>query len=142
MAGAKAIKPRGKPAQRRMIRCYLCGRTQEVSGKAMSTTCPGCHKAIRIEDLVIKTYTPVNDLETCGRIVVTKKGRVAAKRIRAGDGIECEGVIHGTLETAGNVEFGAKAEWKGQTLRSKRLVIVDGVKLDGHVRVPWNSDEA
>lgn len=120
-----------------MIECYLCGRRQEVSVKALSTNCPGCNKAIRIEDLVVNTYTPVNDLETCGRIVVTKKGRVAAKRIRAGDGIECEGTLHGAVETPGDVTLGAKAEWKGATLRSRRLVVTDGVKLEGRITVPW-----
>jgi len=124
-------------SERRTIRCYLCGHTQEVSPKALSTTCPKCHKAIRIEDLIIKTYTPVNDLETCGRIHVTKKGRVAAKRIRAGDGIACEGIMHGAVETGGDIEFGPKAEWKGTLLRSKKLIIVDGVKLDGRITVPW-----
>ena len=134
---------RGKalPA-RKVITCYFCGHQQEVSGKAMSTTCPGCHKAIRIEDLIIKSYTPVNDLETCGRIIVTKKGRIAAKRVRAGDGIECDGTIHGIVETPGDIEFGPKAEWKGTILKSRKLIIVDGVKLDGHIRVPWNHAEA
>lgn len=102
----------------------------------MSTTCPGCHKAIRIEDLIIKTYTPVIDLQTCGRIKVMKRGRVAAKRIRAGDGIECLGIMHGSVETPGDIQLGAKAEWKGDTLRSSKLIIKDGVKLEGHVRVP------
>ncbi|MGI9015194.1 MAG: polymer-forming cytoskeletal protein [Phycisphaerales bacterium] len=131
---------RGKVAPRRTITCYLCGHAQEVSGVAMSTTCPKCHKAIRIEDLIIKSYTPVNDLETCGRIHVTKRGRVAAKRIRAGDGIECEGAMQGAVETPGDVTFGPKAEWKGPTLRSRTLVIADGVKIDGHISVPWLQD--
>ncbi|QOJ18635.1 MAG: hypothetical protein HRU76_14045 [Phycisphaeraceae bacterium] len=124
----------------RVIRCYLCGHRQEVSAKALSTNCPGCHKAIRIEDLVIKTYVPVNDLDTCGKIEVTKKGRVAAKRIRAGDGVTCEGIMHGSVETPGDVVFGPKAEWKGQTLRSRRLIVVDGVRLEGHIIVPWREE--
>jgi hypothetical protein len=141
-APASRAKPAGVPAKvktgaTRTIECYLCGRRQDVSVKALSTNCPGCNKAIRIEDLVVNTYTPVNDLETCGRIVVTKKGRVAAKRIRAGDGIECEGTLHGAVETPGDVTLGAKAEWKGATLRSRRLVVTDGVKLEGRITVPW-----
>jgi len=136
----RKTRGRGRASAKRTIHCYLCGHAQEVSGRAMSTTCPGCHKAIRIEDLIIKTYTPVNDLETCGRIHVTKKGRVAAKRIRAGDGIECEGIMHGSVETPGDVALTAKAEWKGEMLRSRRLIIVDGVKLEGHIVVPWNPE--
>ena len=43
---------KAKPAARRSIRCYLCGRRSEVSARTMSTTCPGCNKAIKVEDVV------------------------------------------------------------------------------------------
>ena len=59
----------------------------------MSTTCPGCTKAIKVEDVVVKSYTPVNNLQTCGMIKITKRGRVAARRIQCGDGIICDGAI-------------------------------------------------
>ena len=78
------LMARAKP--KRFIRCYLCGFAQEVSSRTMSTTCPECHKAIKVEDVVIKTYLPVNDLQTCGKIKITKRGRVAARRIQSGEG--------------------------------------------------------
>lgn len=129
-----------KTAGPRTIRCYLCGHVQEVSARAMSTNCPGCHKAIRIEDFIIKSYVPVNDLQTCGKIVVTKKGRVAAKRIHSGEGIECEGILHGAIECLAEVVFQPKAEWKGPVLRSKQLVVNDGANIDGRVFVPWGAE--
>jgi hypothetical protein len=90
MANAKPKpKPRPKEAPKRFVRCYFCGRDQEVSPRALSASCPGCHKAIRIEDLNVNTYVPVNDLQTCGSITVTKKGRIAAKRIQSGGDVEC-----------------------------------------------------
>lgn len=130
-----------KTATQRVIRCYLCGHAQEVSTRAMSTNCPKCHKAIRIEDFHVKTYVPVNDLQTCGKIVVAKKGRVAAKRIHAGDGIECEGILHGAIDSLTEVVFAPKAEWKGPMLRTPKLIIQDGAVLEGHIRVPWVIDE-
>ena len=125
----------------RKIRCYLCGRAFEVSAKAMSSTCPGCNRAIKIEDVVVKSYVPVIDLQTCGKIKVTKRGRVAAKRIQSGDGIDCDGSIDGCVETEGEVRFGPKATWKGKTLQSRSLAIADGATLQGSIIVPWSRSE-
>jgi len=128
---------KAKETPRRTLRCYLCGQSMEVSARAMSTTCPGCHKAIVIEDVIVKSYVPVVDLQTCGTIHVTKKGRVVAQRIRCGCGIVCEGTIEGSIETDGDVEFGPKASWKGKQLCSRALEIKPGARLDGDVVVPW-----
>jgi cytoskeletal protein CcmA (bactofilin family) len=103
----------------------------------MSTTCPGCHKAIKIEDLVIKSYIPVVDLQTCGSIRIAKRGRVAAQRIQCGDDIVCEGAMEGSIETDGVVHMGPKAFWRGKTLQSRALKIAAGAKLMGVVTVPW-----
>ncbi|MHC4318535.1 MAG: bactofilin family protein [Planctomycetota bacterium] len=103
----------------------------------MSTTCPGCHKAIKIEDLVVKSYIPVVDLQTCGTIKIAKRGRVAAQRIQCGGGIVCEGAMEGSIETDGEVHMGPKAYWKGKTLQSRALKIAAGAKLIGVVSVPW-----
>ena len=107
----------------------------------MSTTCPVCNKAIKVEDLVVKSYVPVILLQTCGKIRITKRGRVAAKRIQSGDGILCEGVIEGDVETDGVVKMGPKASWKGESLRSRSLAIAAGAKLLGVVTVPWHRPE-
>jgi hypothetical protein len=107
----------------------------------MSTTCPGCHKAIKIEDLVVKSYIPVVDLQTCGKIRITKRGRVAAQRIQCGDGIECEGTMEGSIESDGDVTLGPKALWKGKKLQSRALHIAPGAKLVGVVTVPWRRIE-
>ena len=131
----------GKAAPSRTIRCYLCGHRLTVSARAMSTTCPGCNKAIKIEDLVVKSYVPVVDLQTCGRIKITKRGRIAARRIQCGDGITCDGTIEATIETDGDVSFGPKSSWKGKTLQSRSIKIAAGATLLGVVKVPWNRPE-
>ena len=130
-----------KTPVRRNIRCYLCGRSFEVSAKAMSSTCPGCNRAIKIEDVIVKSYVPVIELQTCGKIKVTKRGRVAAKHIQCGDGIDCEGSIDGRVETEGEVKFGPKAVWRGKTLQSRSLAIADGATLQGDIIVPWSRAE-
>ena len=136
----KKLIGRNRPTARRQVRCYFCGHILDVSGKTLSTTCPGCHKAIKVEDVVIKTYLPVNDVQTCGMITVTKRGRIAARRVQSGDGVVCEGSIEGKVETPGPVQLGPKSSWKGPALTSKTLAVDDGAKLVGHVTVPC--DEA
>ena len=130
-----------KAAAMRDIRCYLCGYRLTVSMRAMSTSCPGCRKAIKIEDVVVKTYIPVIDLQTCGRIRITKRGRVAARRIQSGEGITCDGVMEGAVETDGDVHLGPKASWKGSTLLSRSIKIDAGAKMVGVVTVPWHRPE-
>src|SRR5688572_895886 len=125
------------PAAKREIRCYLCGHRFQVSTKTMSVPCPHCNKALKVEDVLIKTYLPVNDLQTCGKISIAKNGRVVAKLIRAGDGIECEGTLEGAIETDGQILLGPKASWKGKSLFGTRLEIAEGAKLVGHVKVPY-----
>ena len=131
------VKARTKAAARRTIRCYLCGKEQEVSTRTMSTTCPGCNKAIKVEDVVVKTYLPVNDLQTCGKIKITKRGRVAARLIKSGDGIECEGILEGEIITDGHVKLGPKAAWKGKTMRCASIDIAVGAQIIGEMKIPW-----
>ena len=126
-----------KPQLKRDIRCYFCGHTFQVSQKTMSVPCPHCNKALKVEDIAVKTYLPVNDLQTCGKISIAKNGRVVAKLIRAGDGIECEGTLEGAIETDGQIQLGPKASWKGKSLFGTKLEIADGAKLVGHVKVPY-----
>ena len=126
---------------KRPIRCYLCGHRFDVSARAMSIPCPMCHKALKIEDIHVKSYLPVNDLQTCGKITITKSGRVTARRIQCGYGIDCEGKIEGVIQTDGVVRFGPKAQWKGEMLESPTLTIEDGASLWGAVKVPWDRDK-
>ena len=130
-----------KATPRRTIRCYLCGGRSEVSLRTMSTTCPKCNKAIKVEDVTVKTYLPVNDLQTCGSITITKKGRVVAKRIQCGEGIVCEGAMEGAVEADGPIELGPKSSWKGPKLTGIKLIIADGAQLHGDVTVPWTRPE-
>jgi hypothetical protein len=108
----------------------------------MSTTCPQCNKAIKVEDVLVKSYLPVNDLQTCGAIKVTRRGRVAARNIQSGGDIDCQGTMEGAIETDSGVTLGSKSSWKGKTLQSRSLAIALGAKLNGVVTVPWDRDGA
>ncbi len=131
------VKSKAKAGTRKNILCYLCGQELEVSARTMSTTCPGCNKAIKVEDLLVKSYLPVNDLKTCGMIKITKRGRVAAKIIQSGDGIDCEGALEGDVETDGHVRLGPKASWKGKVLRCGSIDIAVGATMIGELKTPW-----
>jgi hypothetical protein len=126
---------------RRPIRCYFCGNRFEVSLRTMSVPCPKCNKALKVEDITVKSYLPVNDLQTCGRITIAKNGRVVAKVIRSGDGIDCEGTLEGALETDGPIVLGEKASWKGKSLMCKSIAIAEGAKLVGYMKIPWQRPE-
>ena len=73
------------------VYCYHCGRRIEIGRRTMSTPCPGCHKTVLVEDIVVKGYTGVNNFETCGRLIVRRRGHAVAKhRVVALAGIEVQ----------------------------------------------------
>jgi cytoskeletal protein CcmA (bactofilin family) len=79
----------------------------------MTTSCPKCSKALTVEDIVIKVAHSVRKIQTCGRLVVQKKGRVIAQSVEAHGGVDVEGVLQANVVSGGPVKIGAKAEWKG-----------------------------
>ncbi len=84
---------------------------------------------------------PVNDVQTTGSIKITKRGRIAARFVKSGINITCEGTIEGNIETEGRVSLGCKSTWKGPELRCATLKVIDGAQLYGHITVPWDRDE-
>ena len=104
---------------------------------AMSRPCPHCHKPVLIEDVVVRAYKPVVKLETCGKLIVRKGGRVNAKHIEAQMGIECEGAIHGAAMSGGPVFLGKNAEWRGD-LQAPSLSVKAGARiLGGYFQIPY-----
>jgi len=126
-----------KSAGHRRVYCYLCGHPIEVGARAMSTSCPGCHKPVVIEDEVIKTYKPVFNIQTCGKLTVKKKARaVAQKVIAAHCGMDIQGAVEcKEAVSGGHVVLGPKAEWKGD-LRCPSIEIAEGAKFVGRLIVP------
>ncbi|MFG0328838.1 MAG: hypothetical protein ACF8PN_02960 [Phycisphaerales bacterium] len=121
-----------KPIRTRTVYCYNCGHPIEVGRRTMSTSCPGCSKPVIVEDIVVKSYKGVMAVETCGKLVVSKRGHVVAKkRVIAHGGIEVDGKLQcGEAIAAGPVRLGGKSEWKGN-LRATSLKIELGAKIHG-----------
>lgn len=119
-----------KPIPSREVRCYLCGHAFEVSAKAMTSSCPQCHKGLRVEDVVVKNVQAVRRLQTCGKLTIERKGRVIASLVEAQGGIDCKGALEGRVVCGGSVRIGKSAEWKGDC-RATSLRVEAGAKILG-----------
>lgn len=97
----------------RMVQCYLCRRRFEVGAKAMTVSCPGCHKPLLVQDVVVKTLQAVKRLQTCGRITVQKKGRIIAELVEAHEGLDVRGVVQAKVVCGALVRLGPTARWRG-----------------------------
>lgn len=120
------------------VYCYHCGRLLKVGLRTKSTLCGSCNKNVLVEDIVVKTYYGVTNIETCGKLIVKKRGHAAAlHRVVALEGIEVQGQLHCEYAlTAGPTYIGKKAEWKGN-LATPSLTTEPGcVITDGYFTVP------
>ena len=76
----------------RKVQCYHCRHRFEVGGRAQSTSCPGCNKPLIVEDKVFDAKSSGIGrikIQTCGSILVKKKGHIAADLVEAHGGIIC-----------------------------------------------------
>lgn len=121
---------RAKKSQ--FVHCYFCGHLIDAGPRTMSTVCPGCNRKVLVEDVVVKGYTGVVNLETCGKLIVLRRGHAAAQnRIVALAGIEVKGRLHCIHAfTAGRTTIGSKAEWRGD-LQALSLVVEPGAVIEG-----------
>lgn len=127
----------------RIVQCYHCDQRFEVGSKAMTVSCPACFKPLMVQDLNIKTLEAVKRLETCGKIVILKKGRVMADRVIGMEGVEVEGIMHGNVRSGAPVRIAAGAEWKGDLEAPGIELDPSAVVLGGFWRIPTKvlSDE-
>jgi cytoskeletal protein CcmA (bactofilin family) len=85
-----------------------------------------------IEDLKISGYTAVSRLATCGRIEVTKKGRLVAT-VRAGELI-VKGTVSGEVLAIGKAEVQRTGRLEGP-LRARTLAVRLGGTVNGPCQV-------
>jgi len=114
----------------RIVSCYHCGHRFEVGGKAESTSCEKCNQRVIVGDIVVKALMPVKTVETCGRIVVKRKGSVIAETAWAGDGVEIQGSIDAHVVSGGPVVIGRFAKWKGDC-QAPSLEVAQGARIAG-----------
>lgn len=126
------------------MQCYHCDQRFEVGSKAMTVSCPACFKPLMVQDLNIKTLEAVKRLETCGKIVIMKKGRVMADRVVGMGGVEVEGIMHGNVRSGRPVRIAAGAEWKGDLEAPGIELDPAAIVLGGYWQIPTRvlSDEA
>src|SRR5580698_4615601 len=87
------------------IRCPHCRRAQQASLRAITLTCKFCHKALKVESLVIRQYQARRVIETCSCLTVEKQGNVFSDRILCGSLI-ARGRIRGDIVSLGPVLVG------------------------------------
>jgi hypothetical protein len=105
----------------------------------MTTSCPKCSKPLTVEDLIVKALAAVQQIQTCGRIVVQKKGHVIARLVEAHGGVEVDGILEANVLSGGPVRIGAKAVWKGNC-SAPSVLLEPGCKITGgYFRIPDDS---
>ena len=124
------------PDDRMTIVCLYCEKAQEVSRRAVQITCKHCYKSLKIEDVVIKQYEARRAIETCGVVVVEKRGNVVADRILCG-GLIVRGRVKSAVVSRGTVLVGPEADLIGD-VKAPSLAIGAGAVLNGFYRI--NSD--
>lgn len=119
-----------KPAGPRLVQCYLCKHRFDISRKAMTVSCPACHKPLLVQDVVVKTLQAVKKLQTCGRLTVQKKGRVIADLVEAHGGIDVSGTLHAKVVNGSRVRILRTANFKGDCNASS-IQIESGATVEG-----------
>lgn len=114
----------------RPVECYHCRRRFEAAQKAILISCPHCYQRVRINDVIVKSVHHERSVETCGRILVEKKGWMMASFVHAGEGIEVLGSLDAKSVVSGPVLLGPKSRWKGD-LTAPCLYIEPGATIEG-----------
>lgn len=114
----------------RRLQCYHCRHRFDVSTRARSSSCPRCSKPLHLDDVVVKGLHQVRRVQTCGKVVVEKKGRLVASFIEAHGGVVCEGELDGSVISGALVTIGKKARWRGDC-KAPSLRIEGGSTIAG-----------
>jgi hypothetical protein len=129
------------PGDDRMtIVCLYCNKAQEVSRRAMQITCKHCYKSLRVEDVLIKQYEARRTIETCGVVVVEKRGNVVADKIHCG-GLIVRGKVKAAVSSRGTVLVGPEADLIGD-VSAPSLAVGAGAVLNGFYRIDPNETAA
>lgn len=118
----------GKGAAFRKVQCYHCRQTFDVGARAMTITCPKCFKRVQVQDVVVKEAQGLKRLQTCGKIIIERKGRVIADLVEAHEGIEVKGILQAAVVAGGPVVLRSKSKWKGDC-RAPELHIDEGASI-------------
>ena len=59
-----------------------------------------------VSDILVQKLSPVSGVQTCGRVIVKRRGRVIAKKVTAQLGVEVLGVMNADVVSTGPVVIG------------------------------------
>ncbi len=105
----------------------------------MTIPCPGCHRNVTLDDVVVKSLKSVIRLQTCGRVVVERRGSIKAELVEAHQGVDVYGVMEANVLSGGPVRIGPKAEWKGDCRAPSLEVELGGKITGGYFVIPDDS---
>ena len=125
--------PQYRPEDRQTIVCLYCGKPQEVAKRAMTVTCKFCSKPLRLEDIVVKAYQARRTIDTCGIVVIEKKGQIVSDKILCG-GMVVRGQVKGAIVSRGPMLVGPEAEVRGD-VTAPTVAIGLGAVLSGFYKV-------
>ncbi len=81
------------------------------------------------DEHITKLRGPLKELKTCGRITVSKRGRLIVETIEAHGGIDCQGIIDAKHVVSGTtVILGPKCSYHGD-LTAPGVVMHKGAKV-------------
>jgi cytoskeletal protein CcmA (bactofilin family) len=120
----------------RRVQCYHCRHAFDVGAHAKTGSCPKCSKGLQLEDIIVKGLEAVRKLQTCGKIVVQKKGRVIAQLVEANEGVLVEGHLEANVISRGTVRIAAKAQWKGDCHAQAVAIEAGCIITSGYFVVP------
>ncbi len=81
------------------------------------------------DEHITKLRGPLKELKTCGRITVSKRGRLIVETIEAHGGIDCQGIIDAKHVLSGTtVTLGPKCDYHGD-LTAPGVVMHKGAKV-------------
>lgn len=122
--------PPPQPPAARSVECYHCLKTFDVPRRAVSLSCPHCYKRVTLDDLVVKDVCWSTKLQTCGRLIVHRKGSLVASVIEAREGVEILGHVEGTILSGGPVLIGPRARVKGD-VTAPSIWVEPGATIEG-----------
>jgi len=114
----------------KLVKCHHCLESIEVGANAISVSCPACSKRVAVQDLLVSSPYSAARIETCGWIVVEKRGQLSASSIRVSSGMEVHGTVRASVVCGGPVIITKTARWRGDC-SAPRIEVEPGAIIEG-----------
>jgi cytoskeletal protein CcmA (bactofilin family) len=127
-----AFHPRTpQPRDTRQVCCPSCGRSFDISAKAMSVRCPGCTRPLQFADLDVKQRL-AGEVATMGRVELHPSGEISGRlvcgELAVAGSFQGDALVYGSLDlkpgslTTGTLAARTLHAHHGATLRARLLI--------------------